>query len=221
MRNFYVLKGDGMIVNLWERVFNILRWVSVFQFIIRINPNLKNHEFVDKWVLGNFLFSFLSMILAKYTPLKELRYFLLIYGFLRVFEVFVYQVNVLLFDQYNARNYSIKSYRRTVILLFHNFVEIIFWFTTSYLILEDNFNQKLSLIESLYLSFVTMTTFGTTNISFKTNIGMMVIWFQSIIGLFMTLISLARFISLLPTPISMDDRENQMEKRISSKKHEN
>lgn len=85
-------------------------------------------------MVGNFLFSIISSIIVFY--LNEKFIYLMIalsaYGSLRVFEVIVYQINVVFFDPYRAhkarRQYKVKSIRRIILALFHNYVEIMFWF---------------------------------------------------------------------------------------------
>lgn len=98
-----------------------------------------------------------------------------------------------------------------MILLLHSYVEIIFWFALFYRNIDWAFETGgvalNSFFASLNLSFVTMTTFGYTAISPKETLGDVLIIIQSIIGLFMTLLILARFISLLPSPETMDEFE--------------
>ena len=131
----------------------------------------------------------------------------------RVFEVIIYQVNVLLFDEYRAKKnnhtYSLRSYRRTVLLLLHNFAEIIFWFAASYKVLAGAFTVTTSnsMIHAIYNSFVVMTSFGSPDLQPTSNIGLYILWGQSVAGLFLTLISLARFMGLLPIPKTQDENE--------------
>lgn len=62
------------------------------------------------------------------------------YASIRVFEIVVYQINVLLFHPYKAlivlkkKVYKIQNPFRSVVLLGHNLLEVVFWFTamTSY-----------------------------------------------------------------------------------------
>ncbi|SFI18600.1 hypothetical protein SAMN05192551_10810 [Tindallia magadiensis] len=212
---------DSFIVKFWSRIFNFLRWISVFQIIRHVfgkkkangeNRFVKTYTFVELWVIGNAIVSIILLIIVKNYAFHRIYYLFLGYSLIRVFEIFVYQVNVLLFDQLRTDNYAIKSYRRMVLLLLHNFVEIILWFSISYLILGANFTEDLgsyNLIQVIYFSFVKMTSFGSTNLEPKTMVGIQIVWFQSIVGLFMTLIVLSRFIGLLPTPKSMDENEGE------------
>jgi hypothetical protein len=191
---------------LWKTLFHYLRYISIFQYFPR---SWRTHKVVDWWVFGNMIGSFAALIISRYVEFAPVRYFIVFYGLIRTFEIFVYQTNVLLFDEVNGRS-SVKSYKRTILLLLHNFVEIIFWFACSYVNLLNYFdipNQKGTVIQAVYISFVTMTTFGPPNFNIKNIPSMYLIMGQSVIGLFMTLISLARFLSLLPKPWTDDPNE--------------
>ncbi|TFH48406.1 MAG: hypothetical protein E4G89_06345 [Methanothrix sp.] len=65
----------------------------------------------------------------------------LIVGGLRIFELVVYQVNVLLFDEWRARRsgreYSLRGYKWLFVLLLHNYFELVFWFVASLFAFED------------------------------------------------------------------------------------
>lgn len=212
------------IVSLWERIFYYLQYVSIFKYIREIKF-LKNtpYAFVELWVIGSLIAAFISMILIRYVDLPvTLVWCILAYSFIRVFEIIVYQVNVLLFDQLrNPVSYQLRSYRRLVILLLHNYLEVILWFATSYMILSYSFEvleQKGNIFTMLLFSFKTMVTFGS-GIEEFTSVGHCAVIAQAIIGLFMTLICLARFIGLLPKPETMDDTEKEV--AVSEEKVDN
>lgn len=206
--------SNSYIVRFWGKIFHVLRYISVFEYIRRLKPFRGSSGFVEAWVVGNLLLSFGGIILSTNTELPKLWASLfLAYCFIRIFEITVYQVNVLLFDQYKSpTTYEVKGYRRLVILLLHNYVEIIFWFAASYSILSNTFNafeHKGTIVDMLLFSFMTMITFGSGEVKEISNIGHLVILNQSVIGLFMTMICLARFIGLLPKPRTMDPSEDE------------
>jgi len=89
---------DSFIVAFWARVFSALRWVSWFQLITSAVPRLRTFVFVELWVLGNLLASFLSIFIARYAYVSMLWIGVLIYSSIRVFEIIIYQINVLLFE---------------------------------------------------------------------------------------------------------------------------
>ncbi len=219
-RDERTLEERTFIVDFWAGIFAVLKWISLFQLISYLFRNRlcnqKRYIFVDAWVLGHLIASFLAVVLIRYIDFNPLRYFILVYAFLRIFEIIVYQVNVLLFDEHRAkaqnRSYSVRSYRRIVLLLLHNYFEIIFWFAAAYLVLAGEFgfeNMNGPLVGVIYSSFVVMTNFGSPGIKAQTIIGLYVLWAQSITGLFMTLLSLARFIALLPAPGTLEKGERQ------------
>jgi len=202
---------DSFIVNFWVKIFSLLRYISIFKLVTLLNKKIDMYLFVEIYVIFNTLFAFASIFVVKYFQNSILIYIILLYSFIRVFEIVVYQINVLLFDEYvarlNKKSYSIKSYRRMIILLIHNFVEIIFWFAFTYSALSFYFTNNVnnySVGELIYQSFAIMTTFGTTKIEPVSHIGLYIMWFQSFSGLLMTILSITRFIGSL-RPVDAED----------------
>lgn len=208
----------SFIVEIWSKVFSILRWISPFQIIrISIPATKESYRFVDGWVLANLLLPIVLLLICSAPNLRWWEAIAIGYGGIRVFEVFIYQINVLLFDEYRAKKagktYALRGFRRLLILLLHNYVEIIFWFALLYRNLGWAFEtSKISLnsfLVSLNFSFVTMTTFGYSTIFPKETLGDTLTLIQSVLGLFMALLILARFISLIPTPQTLDEFERR------------
>jgi len=205
------------LVPLWGAIFRFLEKLSIFTLVRWVIPSLKkNHWFVDAWVLGNLLLSTLSVILLSYFDIhRVIVYCIVSYGLLRVWEIFVYQINVLLFHPFQAKSvYTIYSYRRMIVALIHNFFEIILWFAVSYLALNLNFGQEFTSLNPfsvIYFSMLTMVSYTSTVKSESWSlIAMIILHFQAIIGVFMTLISLARFISLFPKPMEIDEHNQDL-----------
>lgn len=214
--------NDGFIVSFWERIFRGLSYVSLFalvsflrkEYFNKIIPKkVDNYKFVEYWGLGNLLCSVCSSLVVYYYSCSWLAILLSLYGIFRIFEIVVYQINVMLFDPYRAlkekRKYVIKSPTRLVLLLMHNYVEIVFWFTTtviSFLSIDDML--KNSWTYYLQMNFICITTFDTSemlhNIK-QENIFLLFAFLESVVGFLMTVISLARFIGLLPSVKSIDD----------------
>lgn len=199
------------IVYIYSKIFEILKWISLFEvlrfYLKKRRRYIVSSRFVELWVVGHLALSFISVNLAYLCRENRwILYPLIIYGFLRTIEIVIYQVNVLLFDQYRVERsggeYRVKGYRRMVILLFHNFFEIIFWFSVTYMYSLNFFKIENEIpnnvVQSVYISFVTMTTFGAPNFNIKDSFSLYLISIQSFIGLIMTLLTFARFISLLP-----------------------
>lgn len=207
-------KNDSFIVDMWEVIFRVLSYISIF-YVIRKIKNKVTYRFVDLWVIGNFLFSILSSILIFYLH-ENLIYVMIalsIYGSLRVFEVIVYQINVVFFDPYRAykakKDYKIKSIRRMILALFHNYVEIMFWFAAIMLTISKASHIS---ITATWFEYVTSTILcvaifdrsGLENIIGQNPFLMQLAFFEIVSGLIMTIISIARFIGILPTVDEID-----------------
>lgn len=209
---------NSFIVEFWSQVFSLLGRLSVFGLVRTALPGSLSARFVDAWVLGHLLLALLAVVFVSHFPKHWISLALVTYGVARVFEITVYQTNVLLFDEYRARkngkDYAIEGYRRIVLLLLHNYVEIILWLAGAYTAFADQFNHKWqegagTALGGIYSSFITMTTFGEFDLTPKSEIAALILLFHSAVGLFMTLLSLARFISLIPAPKSRDTLEQE------------
>lgn len=198
---------DSFILNFWEKFFLLLSFLSIFS-LIRIFKKKMTYKFVEIWVIFNTVLSFLSIIIVnKLNPQMNIILWIFIsYGILRIFEITIYQINVLLFDPYrsfkNGIEYKIKSPTRMVILLVHNYFEIVCWFTVILIsILSMNYLLSNSWGYYLRINFLCISTFETQFISnaFQTAGKLSLFaFYESIIGFIITVISLARFIGLLP-----------------------
>lgn len=211
--------SSSFIVKLWSDVFEFLGKLSLFSLVRRFSEGAKTVRFVDAWVLGHLVLSFVAVVLVSTLKLHPwVANCLMGYGFLRVFEIAVYQTNVMLFDEQRTLSrgrdakYVVDSYRRMVVLLLHNYVEIIFWLACTYTVLASDYTRKWvdgtgTLLGGIYSSFITMTTFGDFDLAPKTDLAAMILLFHASVGLLMTLLSLARFIGFIPKPDSNDPTE--------------
>jgi len=201
-------KNNGFILDFWEKVFGFLSYISVFYWVRRLTNN-KSYTFVDIWVVSHVFLSFLlSLLVYQFVRIDFILVIFSIYAALRIFEIIIYQINVLLFDPYRARKqgkeYYIKSPTRMVILLLHNYIEIIIWFSMIVLSLLVISGDDLSFTWFHYLksSILCFATLNQDSIIGLSSRGVQVIsiiaFFEFISGLIMTTITLARFIGLLP-----------------------
>lgn len=209
-----VKKGsdDGFIIDFWEKIFGFLGKISVFNLIrfIRNKKGKKNsYTFVDGWVLGNLVASItLSFVSLYFIKNKVVAFIIFTYAALRTFEIIIYQMNVLLFDPYRAKKrgkrYSIKSPLRMIISLLQNYVEIMFWYSTMIITILILTNTQIDyswryIIKS---SFFCISTFDYNTViqisEGQFEILSEIASFEVLSGLIMTVISLARFIGLLP-----------------------
>ena len=196
---------DGFIIKFWEFIFRFLGKISIFN-CIRLFKKKMTYKFVENWVIFNLFIAIISSLIIFTLKVKSLSIILCVYGLLRVFEIIIYQINVLLFDPYRANMkgeiYKIKSPTRIVILLLHNYVEIIFWYSvfhlTALLFLNLNFEYSWGhYIKSSVLCFTTFDILSHKGISIYKILSTLAFW-EVISGIIMTLISLARFIGMLP-----------------------
>lgn len=205
----------SFIVGFWAHVFGVLRLASVFGLVRALSglaPNSKireaiaSHTFVDAWALGHLCLALLATLTASRAGGSVIVTSLAVYGLLRTFELVIYQINLLLFDEHRSagagRHYTIKSYRRTVVLLLQNFVEIILWFAVSYAVFwADVRVADVSTLGLIRDSFIATASFGSSAPSYLGQSAGVIVFWQGVVGLFMTLLSLARFVGLLPPPV--------------------
>lgn len=229
---------DGIILWLAYHFFDVLRQISLFQQIRNISKWKWNYDFKKKhphaskeehdrawnehrpftsgflfpelWVLFNILLAITGCILVSRTSCKVLSICFILYAFLRTFELFVYQINVLLFDPIKSgfSKYRIKSATRTVLLLICNMFEYVFWFAIVYIYMYKIHSQNTNSLEILLESSSTLTNIASPNdfADFQNNFSITFIaYIESAIGIFMNIVCLARFISLLPPVQTIDN----------------
>jgi len=96
-------------------------------------------------------------------------------------------------------------------MLLHNYLEVVIWFALFYLSFNyafDNAALKMNTItQSIAFSFSTITSFGYATTFPISRLGHVLTILESTIGVFMALIILARFVSLLPKPKTKDELE--------------
>lgn len=200
---------DSFIIDFWCCIFGFLKKISIFQLVRWISKK-KGARFVESWVLGNLIAAILSTVLVYYlgTSKRIVLYFILIYGALRVFEIIIYQLNVLLFDQYRNMkkniDYELKSVLRTVLLLIQNYIEVIFWYASIMLALLHIGGNILdvSWLEYIRSNILCVVVFDQSSVldlvGDKYSGIANIIFLEIISGVIMTLLSLARFIGIMP-----------------------
>jgi hypothetical protein len=209
---------SSFIVQFWKVIFRTLGWFSVFHIIRLIFPKeTKNRGFIDSWVLLNFILSLTAIFVVRYMTCIYLTWVLIVWGALRTLEIVVYQTNILFFNPFENDkgfdNYILGGYRRIIFLSIHNYLEIIFWFSSLYLYANsfsffDDPNGVLnSCLGTIYYSVVTMTTLGCGDVTPCNDWTRFLVFLQTLIGIFMLAIIITRFISFLPRPKTIDDKE--------------
>ncbi len=211
------------IVECWSNVFLVLSYFSTFMVVRKIAPKVtKTYSFVEYYVTFNTALSVIILFIVTYRREHAENILLLsvmIYGFIRTFEIIIYQINVLLFDEYranlNGKEYALRGYRRIVILLLHNYIEIVCWFGVAYMwfyrsghISLPSGSAEPTFLRVFHESMLLMFSFSPDEYSANTSMGLAIFTVHAIIGLFMTLVVFARFLGLLPPPKTMDEFEN-------------
>ena len=212
------IKDNGIIVCLFYFLFHeILCHVSIFKIIRdaiiwrikKKNYSKKSNEdfivscnkdklfvfepiFPEIWLLLNLLLGLLSIIFWNKINCNIIKRILTIYAFLRIFEIFVY---LMFFDplKNKGQGYYINSAVRTVIMLILNLVEYILFFTIIYL----QFGEAQTVSSAIGNSFNLITGL-TSPTEIKQSSWITIGYIEAIIGIFMNIICIARFMSLLP-----------------------
>ena len=225
---------DGFVLWTVYHLFDALRQVSLFQQIRNISklfwkkqykhshpdaskedmdnawktnrPFVTKYLFSEIWVTAHLLWGVLCCLIMIYTPYLWMGYIFLVYAMLRSFEIFVYHVNVLLFDplKVGVDNYQIKSATRMIIiLLFCNIAEYIIWFSVIYIVVLRLDNEDIMGKHVLTRSIMTLANISDPNEYINWKIAA-VANIESVIGIFMNIVCLARFISILPSVNTID-----------------
>jgi hypothetical protein len=209
---------ESFIVSFWSAVFSALGRISLFAILRSLLPCMRSSQrrflVVEVWVLGHLGLAVLATILASRFPGSLIVTLLMWYGGFRVFEIVVYQINVLLFDEYRARRrgqaYFLRSYRRMVVLLLHNYAEVVLWFATALLNLQGWLWLELedaSLGTAFRSALLGMVTYSHDRVGVLERGATVFLTLQSVVGAFMTLITFARFLALVPAASSSDPYE--------------
>lgn len=173
------------------------------------------YKFINRWVVVHTYIALLFSLFVFYCVNNKclgIAYIMSIYGLLRVFEIIVKQIRVILFDTIGVNAIQIRNPRRSIILLIHNIVEMIFWFAVTFetmFIAESKLNtatlleQGFQWREFLKGSTLLLATFGDSysriNEMVQGSAGLLeVAFWEILIGFIIIVISLARFFSILP-----------------------
>ncbi|CAD7036208.1 hypothetical protein RHAB21_02496 [Pseudorhizobium halotolerans] len=209
------------IVRFWARIFEFLGKLSLVTLLRKI-PIVRRHMggFIEGYVLFNTALSIIVLAVGSYRSDRDSNIVLIafaLYGAYRIAEMTIYQVNVLLFDEYRSKRrnapYAVIGFRRMVILLVHNYFEVLCWFGVIYVWLYRAGRLVLltpapTFFEMLRESMLLMFSFNAYRYQPSDDLAVVAFSLQALVGLFMTLMVFARFLALLPSPKSMDEFDN-------------
>ena len=217
-------KEDGFIVQTLYVIFYILERVSLFNLVRNIAKKISKSErplvstpmFPEVWAVSNTLLAVILVYLIPVINCKWLLILFVVYAILRIMEMFVYQINVLLFhrlanvfqdinkkasaseSESSTESYHIKSSTRTVILLLLNMYEYIVQFAVIFAATES-----LAACECVHIgilgSFQLFMNVSSLDLTANhSDILFTAVYIETVIGIFVNIICLARFISILP-----------------------
>ena len=250
---------NGFLTQIIFYIFYYLERVSLFYWVRvwgiksyqRKHPNSTEKPFVRQpifpeiWLLGNVILAIVVERIAEYIKWDWLLWLIIIYSLARVFEMFVYQVNVLFFHRMtpvlveekekkedkkksvvstgdnagttSAEKYVLTSYTRTIISLIFNMFEYVLQFAAVFSAASSLLGEP-SMRIGIMGSFEIFMNMVNPEEFFKTNV-LSFAYVETIIGMFMNIICLARFVGLLPSVdekgITMSSEEKNDKTRSS------
>lgn len=222
---------EGALVNICGAIFQALKVVTPLSLLsatlFRGRSKTFRSNVVDIWIVFNFFVSIAAAIAAALnTDLPNwLPLGLGIYAAYRLYDIIVIQVNVLLFDPYFHQKkflkgevdkpYALRGRYRLVLALLANFFEIGFWYSAAYLFLQRLGQLSIEGVDATGLSVLplvfqqsirALVTFDVSAFAVDQGTpayGLVIL--QSFVGMFMTIVMLARVVSLLPAPRADSD----------------
>lgn len=149
-------------------------------------------------ILGDILFGFSVVILNSKIDIPQgVVYFLVIFAIVRVIDIIIYQMFAIKASKPN----TVKSPVRIIFLTFINYFEIIVWFAFFYQVVSkfDSSFIKIShsISDSLYFSVSNIVLLGDNSLIPNQWFAKFVISIQILLGLFIIVITIARFVPLL------------------------
>ena len=201
----------------WLCLFKTLGQYTPLSLLGRKSETIRgSHGFVDLWVAARLAMPVVLLIVGAAWGLDWLKVVLYLLGGCSILEVVVVQINVVVFGGYWAEKQGkpqeVKSVHRLLVNALHNYAEVIAWFALFYLNLEgyfDTLEQNVHpTVDALNFSFVTMTSFGYTNLRPTSCLGFLLTLVQSAIGLMMALVILGRIVNVLPPAINKTETKD-------------
>jgi hypothetical protein len=220
-------KEDGFIVPGLYWIFYVLERISVFYVVRKVNryffehrknkddgrvkPFTSEYVFPELWLAGNMIFAAVAPHILRASTFRAVALIIGIYSMLRVFEMLVYQINVLFFhrmngyfhgstqsgaDQAKPAEYVIKSATRTVLMLVLNMVEYVLQFVVVFQAIHMFLGID-GVTVTVLDSFEIFMNSGSLEMYAESPL-FMYAYIETVIGIFMNIVCLARFIGLLP-----------------------
>lgn len=166
-------------------------------------PFVNSYLFSELWVAGTILCGILIYtLMANCTIPDWLQVIFICFALLRAFEIMIYHINVLLFDPIRAdkagQKYVIKSPTRMLLLLMINMVEYMLCFSIVFLFFAPDVLSTTSW-QSFAFSASAFLNLDVPEINLLPNAILHLAHIESIVGVLMNIICIARFIGTLPS----------------------
>lgn len=171
--------------------------------------------FIENWTRFCLLSSIACSLFIFYLGRAEWKYVLIaiaVVGLLRVLEIVVRQIRVILFDTIGKYAISLRSSRRSIILLIYNIIEMIFWFSCSFMVIylnagmntvEKHLSEKFYYGHFVVCSTLQFLTYGDDYTMMGQNMLhnqmlFSITFAEIIVGFIIVLVAFARLFGLLP-----------------------
>lgn len=217
------LLESSFVFDLWSNIFLSLKKCLPYEwayFLVNCAvPGGKKQMVADIWASANFAFAMLGVAAVGVGYAGwGLKLIISVWATARIFEIAVVLMNVMFFDRpkvereyasgKRSHGYGIGGYERLALLLFQNYLEVILWFAALFSLFSGSFeyhfangqSQSVTILATVYASFKVMTSFGFENIRPRSTFGYSLVMAEALIGLFMTIVVISRFVGLLPRP---------------------
>lgn len=197
----------SFVMRFYAGLFSFLRFFTPFSLLCRLLRSILAtiyHPFVDVWAMGNLALALLTVFITRPSadPSPFVVRVLLLWGAWRVYEIAIIAASSLIFDEYRALRLKLAvpalNYRRLLVHLGHNYIEIILWFASAYMFSAGDYEsrglQLNSIRGALHCSLLTMAAFGDGDVVPVTIRGFLVVTSQTALGMFMTIGVISRWL---------------------------
>jgi hypothetical protein len=227
--NGFIVEATRKLFKVLEQIsiFQAIRNVSAWIWILRhkaetkgkscsekldlykqTKPFTNSYLFPELWVVVNIVCGLCAYALfsMKCVP-QTLGIICAVLAMMRAFEIMVYHMKVLIFDSLNAKiakkDYAIKSTTRMLILLLCNMFEYVLCFSIIYQCAIPT-DATTECLHSFVLSTSAFFNIDFHGLNILPPAMLVVVRIETILGIFMNLICIARFINMLPNVETLD-----------------
>lgn len=167
-------------------------------------------RFNDRWVVGWLLLAAAAYAVSGAVASNVIAVGLSVLGALRIWELTLYSLQAVFFvSERTGGAPAVPTVRRVALLSFVNFAELVLWFAAYYRFLLPSGAVEVSGPAGLVIihhSLVEMVA-NSGGVKMVSPVAWSVSVLHVALGLFMTLVVVARVVSMLPRPVSLDPSE--------------